>query len=490
MDFLSYFHPWLLPTVFLLFFSSFIIRKNSSLAASSPNLPPSPPWFPIIGNLHQVIGKSIHQNLWKVSQKYGPIMLLHLGSQPFVIISSSDLAAEALKTHDNILCNRPYSKSLKRLTFNYMDVAFSPYGDHSKKMRKVLVTEFLSAKRSKLFKRVLDTELKNLLDTLSFDSLINLDNMILNLVTDIVCKIAVSKSYREVKFRGTTMKEMLDEMLILFTGSFSEIFPKYGWILEDLSGWSRRLDKHMTNFDGFLEMILDEHIDHTSEDEKDLIDACRSSLTRDEMKSLLSNVFNGAIDTTSFTTVWAMSEIVKNPRVMHRLQEEIRSHSGSKSRLDESDISKMTYLKYVIKETLRIHAPPPMLLTRECVSPIKIGGYDILPGTRVLINSWGIGRDPRVWSENANEFYPERFENQVVEKFEMIPFGGGRRSCPGYNFSTSAIEVLIANLLYNINWKLPTGMTNHDLDMEEKGSLLVAKKTPLCLVPIKNNWQA
>ncbi|KAI7735132.1 hypothetical protein M8C21_006816 [Ambrosia artemisiifolia] len=482
------FHSWLLPTIFVLFFSCIMIWKKSSMRTSNLNLPPSPPRLPIIGNLHQVISNSLHRRFWKMSQTYGPIMLLHFGSQPFIMISSSELAAEALKTHDNILSTRPYSRTLERLSYNYMDVVFSPYGEHWKLMRKVLVTEFLGSKRTKFFKRVQDAELKNLLDSLAYGTVVNFDDIIKNLVVDIVCKITVGKSYREVKFRGTTLEEMLDEFIILFMGSFSEIYPKYGWILEDLSGFTRRLDKHMKNYDGFLEMILDEHIDHTSDDEKDLIDACRSSMTRDEIKGLITNVFNGAIDTTSTTTVWAMSEIVKNPKVLQKLQDEIRSCSRGKSQLDESDIANMTYLKLVVKETLRMHAPPPMLITRECVSPIQIGGYDILPGTRVLINSWGIGRDPRVWT-NPNKFNPERFENQVVGKFDMIPFGGGRRSCPGFNFSTSAIEIFLANLLYNIDWKLPNEMMNKDLDMTEEGSLFIVRKTPLCLIPSKHNWE-
>lgn len=201
-------------------------------------------------------------------------------------------------------------------------------------------------------------------------------------------------------------------------------------------------------------------------------------------------MFNGAIDTTSLTTTWAMSEIVKNTRVMQKLQYEIRSCVGKKSKIDISDIKKMTYMKMVIKETLRMHEPPPFLLTRECASHIQIGGYDILPGTRVLINSWGIGRDPRIWTENASEFYPERFENFEVDHFEMIPFGGGVRSCPGYNLATSTVEILIANLLQWFDWKLPSGMKTQDLDMVDEGSLLVARKTPLLLVPIKHNGKS
>ncbi|KAI3754918.1 hypothetical protein L1987_54710 [Smallanthus sonchifolius] len=206
--------------------------------------------------------------------------------------------------------------------------------------------------------------------------------------------------------------------------------------------------------------------------------------------SKVLNVFNGAVDTRYLTLVWAMAEIVKNPRIMHKLQAEIRSNSGQKLRLDESDTAKMPYLKYAVKETLRFHGPSPFLIPRNCVTHIQIGGYNILPGTKVLINSWGLAKDPKVWTENVNEFYPDRFEKRVVDQFDMTPFGGGRRSCPGYNFATSTIEVVLANLLYTLDWKLPPGMTNEDLDTEEEGSLLVRKKTPLLLVPVKHNSQA
>ncbi|KAL8264999.1 hypothetical protein R6Q59_023129 [Mikania micrantha] len=120
---------------------------------------------------------------------------------------------------------------------------------------------------------------------------------------------------------------------------------------------------------------------------------------------------------------------------------------------------------------------------------VQIGGYNILPGTKVLICIYGIAKDPRVWTENAKEFYPERFENRGVDQFDMAPFGGGRRSCPRYNLATSTIEVVVANLFNNIDWKPPNGMRNEDLE-DEDGSLLVAKKTPLCLVTVKHNSQA
>ncbi|KAD4179705.1 hypothetical protein E3N88_28296 [Mikania micrantha] len=478
-----------LSSLVIITISCILLWKKKS--SSGFNLPPGPPSLPIIGNLHQINGKPLHHTIINMSQKYGPIILLHFGSQPFVVISSSKLATQALQTHDSALGNRPYSRNTKRVTFDYNDIVFSPYDDHYKHMRETLV-DFLNSRTTKSLQKVLNSEVTRLIDSLPFDNEVHIDKVISNFILDYVCKIVAGKSYRDVTLGGKKLKEMLDDMLIFFSGSFSEIFPSYGWILEDLSGWTRRLDKHIASYDALIEMMIDEHIDHANVDEKDLIDVCKSSLTRKEMKAIMTNVFNGAVETSYLALVWVMAMLVKNPRVMHKLQAEIRSHSGKKSTLDETDTAKMTYLKNVIKETLRLHGPAPFLISRHCVEHIQIGGYDILPGTNVLICSREIAKDPMVWTENVNEFYPERFENRVVDQFDMTPFGGGRRSCPGFNLATSILEVVVANLFNNIDWKAPNGMRNEDLDVEEneEGSLLVAKKTPLYLVPVKHNSQA
>ncbi|CAH1454065.1 unnamed protein product [Lactuca virosa] len=328
--------------------------------------------------------------------------------------------------------------------------------------------------------------------SLPLNTTIDLDERLFHLVTDIVSKVAVGKSYREETFRGKKLKEMLDDLVISLCGSVSDIYPgKLGLILDELLGFNRRLEKTFSNFDAFLQMVLDEHIDHTgtSDHEKDMVDACRSQLTTNEMKALLMNVLNGAIDTTTTTMVWTMSEIIKNPRVMQKLQEEIRRCVGRKSSVEEADVANMPYLKLVVKEALRLHSTVPFLLTRECIKHCQIGGYDIFPGTRVLINAWGIGRDPKVWTESASIFNPERLENLELDRSEMIPFGGGRRACPAASVATQIVEYTIANLFYSFDWQLPSGMKNEELDMEEVGSLIVVRKTPLSLVPVKYDWQ-
>ncbi|GJW02159.1 cytochrome P450 71B34-like protein [Tanacetum coccineum] len=140
-----------------------------------------------------------------------------------------------------------------------------------------------------------------------------------------------------------------------------------------------------------------------------------------------------------------------------------------------------------------VHPPAPLLIPHECISHCQIGGYDVFPGTGVFINAWAIARERDTWGLNPTEFYPERFEtfevDYVAKHFEMVPFGGGRRTCPGYNSALGTIELTLANLLYWFDWEVPDGVKNENLNMEENGSLVVRKKTPLCLVSVKKNWQ-
>ncbi|KAI3748356.1 hypothetical protein L6452_11376 [Arctium lappa] len=342
----------------------------------------------------------------------------------------------------------------------------------------------------------------NILSSNPVNTSVNLNDLLLTLVYGVVCKFAFGKSYREEPFKGVTLKEMLDESTVVFVGSFADMFPTYGWILDKLSGWNDRLDKCFANLDGYFEMIIDEHLHtvaETSENEKDFVHALielsqkDSGFTKDDTKALLMDVLVGGIDTTFMTMEWAMSEIVRNPRVMQKLQTEIRTCVGRKPEVDASDISKMTYLKMVMKESLRLHPPAPLLFPRDCSGHCRIGGYDVFPGTCVVINGWGIGRDPRHWKDCPNEFYPERFEDVEVDflgnNFEMVPFGGGRRSCPGMKSATSTVELSLVNLLYWFDWEVGGGVKNEDLDMEEEGLLVARKKSPLRLVPIKHKWQ-
>ncbi|KAL5575856.1 hypothetical protein UlMin_017555 [Ulmus minor] len=180
-----------------------------------------------------------------------------------------------------------------------------------------------------------------------------------------------------------------------------------------------------------------------------------------------------------------MAEMMKNPRIMEKAQAEIRKAFEGKMSIHERDIQELTYLKLVIKETLRLHPPAPLLAPRECRESCEIDGYKIPIKTKVIVNAWAIGRDPEYWNE-AESFIPERFENSSIDykgnNFEYIPFGAGRRICPGISFGMANIELPLSQLLFHFDWKLPGGLTPENLDMEEKFGGTVGRKNELFLI--------
>ena len=200
-------------------------------------------------------------------------------------------------------------------------------------------------------------------------------------------------------------------------------------------------------------------------------------------------MFIGGTDNNASTMEWAMAELAKNPSLMKKAQEEIRRVVGNKAKIEESDIEQMVFLKCVIKETFRLHAP--VMITRESTIGTKLQGYDIPSKTRVMINAWAIQRDPKLW-ERAEEFVPERFENSTVDlkgqHSHFIPFGSGRRGCPGILFTMAEIECVLANLLCWFDWKLPNGQAVEDLDMSDVFGLVIRRKVPLRLVPVIHSF--
>ena len=169
-----------------------------------------------------------------------------------------------------------------------------------------------------------------------------------------------------------------------------------------------------------------------------------------------------AVETTQSVITWVMAELIKNPDIMKKAQDEVRTSVGNKGIVEEEDVNQLNYLKCVIKEAMRLHPPAPLLVPHETIRHFKIDGYDILPKTRLFVSAWAIGRDPKSW-ELPDEFMPDRFIDSSIDikghDFELIPFGSGRRICPAVNFATIIIELVLAILLYVFEWTLPTGMS-------------------------------
>ncbi|GMI99754.1 cytochrome P450, family 71, subfamily B, polypeptide 36 [Hibiscus trionum] len=496
--------PFLLLPLFLLF-KKMIDRVNKELK----NLPPSPPKLPIIGNLHQ-LGPLPHSSLRQLAREYGPVMLLHLGRIPVLIVSSADAAKELLKVNDLACCSRPRLASVGRLSYNYLDVAFSPYSEYWRELRKLCVLEIFSVKRVKSFRSLRADEVGSLMDSIARSASafptdpVNLTEKVFALSGSIIFRKAFGKSFRGSEFdRGKFYELVHDAETVAGAFSYAECFPGFGWILDWISGHSGRVERVFRKLDALFQQVIDEHLKpgRTNRGE-DIIDVMlgiekeqteehgHAWITKNHIKAILLNMFLGGIDTSALTVVWAMAELVRKPILMKKAQDEVREIVGKRGRVSETDLDQLQYLKLIIKETLRLHPPAPMLIARESISHFKIKGYNIYPKTLIQVNAWAIGRDPKYW-ENPEEFSPERFAGNAVDikgqNFEYLPFGGGRRGCPGIYMGTVTSEFVLANLLYCFDWALPVGTEAADINMEEKAGhcLTLSKKTPLLLVPIK-----
>ncbi|PIN08168.1 Cytochrome P450 CYP2 subfamily [Handroanthus impetiginosus] len=485
----------ILPVLTLFFFYR---HKNPQKA----RYPPGPLGLPLIGNLHQLAATtSPHIYLWKLSKKYGPLMSMKLGSVPLIVISSAKTAKYVYKTHDLAFSSRPKVRGQHKLSYNGLDIAFAPYIDSWRELRKICVLHLLSNKQVQSFRPVREDEVFRMIKNLSVKSgqAANLSETMLLLTSTLICRTAFSKRENDDrrKFDGL----MLESQAMMGSFFVSDYLPSFGWV-DKLSGLIDRLEKIFNKLEEFYRELIDEHLDPSRQKaaNPDLLDlliqlkedkSCSVELTWDHIKAILMDIFIAATDTSAATVIWTMTALMKNPTIMEKLQNEIREAIGEQGNVNESDLPKLSYLKAVIKEVLRLYPPTPLSLPRETLENCTVEGYLIPARTLVYINAWAIARDPEYW-ERPEEFVPERFLNTSVDiigqDFQVIPFGGGRRRCPGIWMGLATVELAVANLLYSFDWEMPYGMKKEDIDTQVLPGLTMHKKNPLFLVPKKYKY--
>ncbi|CAH8252147.1 unnamed protein product [Arabidopsis lyrata] len=453
----------------------FIFLK--SIKPSKWKLPPGPKKLPIIGNLHQ--RRELHpRNRRDLSEKYGPIVFLRYGFVPVVVISSKEAAEEVLKIHDLECCSRPETAGTRAISYNFKDIGFAPYGEEWRAMRKLSVVELFSSKKLQYFRYIREEEndlcVKKLSDLASRRSPVNLEKTLFTLVGSIVCRIGFGLNPRECEFVDEdSIADLVHKSEVVIRNSmFSDFFPgRIGWLIEWIFSENKRLNSLYSEVDTFFQNILDDHL-KPGRESSDIIDVMIDmmkkqetdggdsfKLTTDHLKGMISDVFLAGVGTSSTTLVWAMTELIRNPRVMKKVQDEIRTTVGDKKeRITEEDLNQLHYFKLVVKETFRLHPAAPLLLPRETLSHVKIQGYDIPAKTQIMINAYAIARDPKLWT-NPDEFNPDRFLDSSIDyrglNFELLPFGSGRRICPGMTMGIAIVELGLLNFLYFFDWGLP-----------------------------------
>nr|CAB3460985.1 unnamed protein product [Digitaria exilis] len=496
--------------LFLLFVASCFVIVARILSSQNnktcQKLPPSPPGLPIIGNMHQLGRGHHHRKLQALARQHGDIFLLRLGSVPALVVSSAPMAEEVLKNQDHVFCGRPQQHTARGLLYDCRDVGFSPYGERWRQLRRIAVVNLLSAKRVDSLRVLRDEEVASLVARIRAAAgamedgsgrgklrAVNMSELVVSLTYTVISRAAFGN-----KLGGMdpgVVRALMEEVTgLLETVAASDMFPRLWWV-DWAMGLDARIKRTAGKLDSMLEGALQEHEKRpgNGDEDADLLDDLlalvteggeKLNLDRIDMKGLILDLFIGGTDTTSKTIEWAMAYLIKNPREMAKVQEEVRQVAGPQGVLEEH-LGRMSRLQAALKEAMRLHPPVPLLIPRETIKDTKLHGYHIPAKTRVIINAWAIGRDRKSW-QNPEEFLPERFVHNAIDyngkDFRFIPFSAGRRGCPGIAFATRLAELALANLMYHFDWELPEGQDVESFEVVESSGLSPALNAPLILV--------
>ncbi|CAO2198790.1 unnamed protein product [Urochloa humidicola] len=466
-------------------------------------LPPGPWRLPVIGSLHHLIKPLVHRALADLARSLdAPLMYLELGEVPVMVASSPVAASEIMRAHDATFASRPaWNTTVRIANADGQGLGFAPYGDLWRQLRRISVSELLSARRVRSFRRVREEEAARLAAAIAAtppDEPVNVSERIAAVIADSTVRAVIGNRFE----RREEFFEAVEELNKLASGfSLGEVFPS-SWFVSFLSGGvaRRAYASHLKTFE-LIEHAIRQYeerrdamaVDGGLVEEDDLLDVLlriqregglNIPLTMGNIKSLIFDLYGAGSETSATTLQWAMSELMRNPNVMKRAQTELREILNGKPKVTEDDLTQIKYLKLVVKETLRLHPAAPLLVPRESRESCKILGYDVPKGITVFVNGWALGRDPKHWKD-AEEFNPERFEGCTIDfngtDFEYIPFGSGRRICPGILFAHSNMELTLATLLYHFDWTLKVGVKPAELDMTEEMGLSVRRKNDLHL---------
>ncbi|XP_050378681.1 licodione synthase-like [Argentina anserina] len=486
-------------------------------------LPPSPLALPIIGHFH-LLNPLIHRSFHDLYLRLGPIFSLRLGSVPCVVVTSPELAKEFLKTHELSFMNRTANIAAASMTYN-ASFAFASHGPYWKFVRKLSTNELLSSLSVDKFLSIRNQEYVRVFRMLAKKAEVcepvNFSEELPKVGHNIMGKMMLGKyssASRAARFR-VVVREATKIFGEFNFSDFNGIWKKF-----DLQGFQKRIDATHKKFDNLVEEIIAErqelrkmklHGDNSASAEEkdvkgfldvilDMEEECKSSnenseveFTRNHVKGLITDLFTASIDTTSITMEWALAEVINHPEVLKRAREEIDRAVETGRLVGEWDLPNLPYIQAILKETLRLHPPLP-LVPRICTEECKLDNYIFPEKTLLFVNIWAMGRDPKNW-ENPLEFKPERFlqldgslTNEVDIKgqhFQLLPFGTGRRMCPGLPLTMKMLPTQLAVMIQCFDFKVTGTQCNNTsndkvLEMEEGPGLTVPRASDLVCVPV------
>ncbi|XP_022716967.1 isoflavone 2'-hydroxylase-like [Durio zibethinus] len=460
------------------------------------NHPPIPfPSLPLIGHLYLVLKKPLHRSLGKISRKHGPILLLHFGSRPVLLVSSPLAAEECFTKNDVVFANRPLLIFGKHLGYNHTSLTWGSYGDKWRNLRRISSLELLSTNSLQLFCVVRLDEVRLLLRKLFKDQhrTVDLKCAFFELMLNLMMRMLAGKRYygdniAEVE-EASRFREILRESFLLSAASnMVDFVPMLKWV--------DKSEKRMINLHKKRETFTQELIEEqrrkmndgksslATDKKKNMIEILLSlqeeepeNFNDETIRSLMMVLLLAGTDTSVGTMEWAMSFLLNHPEVLKKAQTEVDKVVGHGRLVEESDLANLPYLHCIISETLRMKPPGPLLMPHESSKDCVVGGYRIPRGTMLLVNTWAIHNDPNNWVE-PTKFKPERFEGLDGSKteFKVMPFGSGRRGCPGEGLAMRMVGLTLGSLIQCFEWER---VSKEMVDLMEAPGLTMPKAQPL-----------
>ncbi|CAM0912371.1 unnamed protein product [Alopecurus aequalis] len=467
--------------------------------ASTGRMPPGPTPLPVVGNLLSLRG-NLHHTLAHLARVHGPVMTLKLGLTTAVVVSSRDAAGEAFSKHDRRLAARAIPDTARALGFSDRSMIWLPSSDPLwKSLRGIVATNIFSPRGLAVARDVRERKVRDLVSYFRGRAGREVDvgqavyGGVLNLVSSAFCSVDVVDVGGE---SAQGVRELVEDLVTAIAKpNISDLVPFLRPLdLQGLRRWTAtRFQKVFLILDG----IIDRRMAPASTEEKhgDFLDSLlelvsTGKIARGNLTTILFEMLAAGSDTMSLTVEWAMAELLRNPGVMAKVRAEIENSLGGKETVDETDAESLPYLQAVAKEAMRLHPVAPILLPRRAVEEgVEIGGYDVSKGSTVIFNAWAIMRDPAAW-ERPDEFVPERFLDMADQvdfrgkALEFIPFGSGRRLCPGLPMAERVVPFILASLLHVFEWRLPDGVSAEELDVSERFTTANVMANPLKAVPV------
>ncbi|KAL9265772.1 Geraniol 8-hydroxylase-like protein [Drosera capensis] len=482
----------------------YAVIKRSSL--SSRRLPPGPLPLPLVGNILK-LGTKAHVSLAELAKVYGPVMNLELGLVNTIVISSADMAKEVLKKNDASFSYRAHFDAMTPYDHNNRSIAISQPGPKWRGMRRLCAAHVFSNSKldasHDIRRKKVDELLLMLGDCSRGQVVVNIGQAVFNTTLSSMSWIFFSKGIADgITESGQEFKELVRRLIE--TGgepNIVDFFPQFSLLrMMDVQGIRRRagmLDKKLMDlFDSLIQDRLEKGKTIGLAEETDVLDSLLCDIHQgndrevelSDLPHMFLDLFLAGLDTTTSTVEWAMAELLRNHEKLKLAQSELEDVIGKENPIQEADIGRLPYLQAIIKETLRLHPPLPFLVPRAVLADVTLGIYTVPKEARVFVNTWAMGRDPTVWP-HPSSFEPERFIDSEVDfrgrDFELIPFGAGRRMCPGLPLASRMLHLVVGSLIHSFDWKLEDGVSPETLDMEEKIGFTLQRARPLFAIPIR-----